>query len=140
MKTAPVRRKSDRTLDSYFKLVQELPLASIKDDQQFDVAYAFLLRLVKVKKDHGQQVYFDALCDLIELYDKAHNDFPPLDGAQMLAFLMEDAKGCTQADVARATGISPSVISEILKGKRRMALSHMGPLGKFFHVPPSVFV
>ena len=144
MKTAAPRRPTAKKpdagpLDSYFELVQQMPLASIKDDQQFDVAYAFLLKLVKVKKDHGQQVYFDALCDLIETYDDEHYPIRDLNAAEMLAHFLAE-HNVAQIEVSRATGISPSIISEILKGKRRMALSHMQPLAKFFHVPPSVFV
>jgi HTH-type transcriptional regulator/antitoxin HigA len=140
MKTATAKRKQENNIDSYFELVQEFPLASIKDDKQFDIAYEFLGELFKIKKmNAGQQMYFDALCDLVETYDKEHYPIPDLNAGEMLAhFLAEN--NVTQIEVSRATGISASIISEILKGKRRMALSHMEPLAKFFHVPPSVFV
>jgi HTH-type transcriptional regulator/antitoxin HigA len=140
MHTAAARRKSESKLDSYFALVKEFPLASIKNDKQFDAAHKFLGELFKLKKlDSGQQVYFDALCDLIQVYDDEHFPISAPSSEAMLAHLIE-AKCCTQAGVSRATGISPSVISEILKGKRRLAMAHLGPLAKFFHVPASVFL
>jgi transcriptional regulator with XRE-family HTH domain len=48
----------------------------------------------------------------------------------MRRHLIEDAKGCTQAEVSRGTGISQPIISEILKGKRRISMSHLAPLAR----------
>src|SRR2546421_11294370 len=137
MKTATAKRKHESNIDSYFELVKEFQLASIKDDKQFDVAYEFLGELFKIKKmNAGQQMYFDALCDLIETYDREHYPIPDLNAAEMLAHFLRE-HNVTQIEVSRATGISPSIISEILNGKRRMGLEHMQPLAKLFHVPAS---
>ena len=128
-------------LDTYFELVKEFPLVSIKNDKQLASASKFLDRLLRRGElDAGEEQYLDALGDLVIVYEDEHCKFPPVNAASMLAFLIEDAKGRTQADVSRGTGISQPIISEILKGKRRIAMSHLAPLAKFFHVPQSVFL
>ena len=49
------------------------------------------------------------------------------------------ARGITQADVARETGIAESMLSEVLKGKRPMGRKTIETLSRFFHVDPGVF-
>ena len=63
---------------------------------------------------------------------------PPVSDAEMLRHLVE-AKGITQTEVSRATGIADSTISEVLKGKRSLNRSHIGKLAKYFNVSPDVF-
>jgi antitoxin component HigA of HigAB toxin-antitoxin module len=140
MKTAAARRKKKGKPDSYFELVKQFPLVSIKTDQQLARASKFLDHLLGQSLDAGGERYLDALSDLVIVYEDAHVKFPSTSPASRLAFLIEDAKGCTQADVSRATGISQGNLSEILSGRRRIALSHLAPLAKFFHVPQSVFL
>ena len=61
-----------------------------------------------------------------------------LSDAEMLKHLIE-AKNVTQVEVARATGIAESTISELLAGKRKLSRAHIGKLAKYFHVSPSLF-
>lgn len=140
MKKLISRRKSENHLDTYFKLVKEFPLVSIKNEKQLALASRFLDHVLNSRElDSGEQEYLDALTDLIECYEEEHCKFPSVTAAALLAHLIE-ARCVTQADVARETGISRSVISEILKGKRRIALAHMGRLARYFRVPASVFL
>jgi len=67
----------------------------------------------------------------------AHPIAPVSDG-EMLRHLIE-AKGVSQTEVSRATGIANSSISEILKGKRSLNRSHIGKLARYFNVSPEVF-
>jgi HTH-type transcriptional regulator/antitoxin HigA len=139
MKKTTTRRKNENELDTYFKLVKEFPLISIKNEKQLARASKFVDHLLKSGElDSGEQEYLDALTDLIEIYEDEHCKFPPVSAAAMLSHLIE-ARCVTQAEVSRETGISRSIVSEILKGKRRIALAHMGRLARFFHLPASVF-
>ena len=58
--------------------------------------------------------------------------------AEMLAHLIE-AKGVSQANVSRATGIAPQTVSEILAGKRQLPKARIKILAEFFGLRPSVF-
>ena len=62
----------------------------------------------------------------------------PVSDAEMLRHLIE-AKGVSQTEVADATGIAVSTISEVLQGKRTLNRGHIGKLAKYFSVPPDVF-
>jgi HTH-type transcriptional regulator / antitoxin HigA len=62
----------------------------------------------------------------------------PASDAEVLAFLIQ-AKGVSQADVAQATRIAESTISEVLAGKRNLNRTHIGRLTHYFHVGPMAF-
>jgi HTH-type transcriptional regulator/antitoxin HigA len=57
----------------------------------------------------------------------------------MLLHLIE-AKGSTQAELARQTGVSRSTISEVLKGKRSISVEIAFRLADYFHVEPTLFL
>ncbi len=46
----------------------------------------------------------------------------------------------TQAELARATGIRESRISEVLSGKRKLTRTQISKLAAFFRVSPAVFL
>ena len=56
----------------------------------------------------------------------------------MLRHLIE-AKGVTQAQVAKDCRIAESTISEVLKGVRKLNRNHIAKLSAYFHVGPGVF-
>lgn len=60
-----------------------------------------------------------------------------LRGAALRYLRAENA--LTQADLAPLFG-GPSVISEVLAGKRRLALSHIARLAAHFGLPADVFI
>ena len=70
----------------------------------------------------------------------AQNQMPYVSDAAMLGSLMEE-KGVRQADIIRATGISKTVLSLVLKnGKRELTRQHIGILSKYFQVNPAAFL
>jgi HTH-type transcriptional regulator/antitoxin HigA len=79
------------------------------------------------------------LATLIEQYEEKQHPMPPVSGAEMLRHLIE-ARGVTQVEVATNTGIAEPTLSEILAGKRGLSAKYMGPLARYFHVNPGVFV
>jgi hypothetical protein len=56
VKTAPA---------SYFKLVECIPLASVRDDAHLKQAQAILDELLRVRPAKGTELYLDALTDLV---------------------------------------------------------------------------
>ena len=51
-----------------------------------------------------------------------------------------DAKEVTRAEVARATGIPRSTITNVLSGRRQISKENVTRLATYFHVDPRVFL
>lgn len=123
----------------YLALVHAFPLVSIRNDTHLDAAVAVIDRLL----DHqphslAQEEYLGALTDLVEIYESAHVVIPATTGVEALRYLM-DEHGLTQAELVSLFG-APSIVSEVLSGKRRLALSHITRLAERFGVPADVFI
>ncbi len=125
--------------EEYLLLVRAFPLISIRNGEHLDRALAEIDRLLdKPGRSEAEEVYLEALTDLVETYENAHVRLPDVTGVDLLRYLMEE-NGLKQSDLAPLFG-SPSIISEVLSGKRGLALSHMEKLAARFGLPVSVFV
>ncbi len=126
------------TRDSYLGLVLKFPLASIKSEEQLAVAQKVMDQLLaKSKLDDGQELYLDALGDLVAAYEDIHYAIAPASDADMLRHLLE-AKGISQEQLSQGAAIAKSTISEILAGKKRFTRQVIGKLSLFFNIPPGV--
>lgn len=138
MATRTKTNRRRKVADSYLELVMECPLASIKSESQLAVAQAMIDRLLtQGKMDDGEAMYLDALSDLVAAYEDLHYSIPPASDADMLRHLME-AKGVTQVELHRGTGIPKSTISEVLAGKKPFSKTLIRTLADFFQVDTSV--
>jgi HTH-type transcriptional regulator/antitoxin HigA len=135
MKTFALKGKAK---DSYMELVRAFPLASIHSEGHLDEAQRVIDDLLASGTlDPGQQIYLDALADLVAAYEDEHYEIEPASDADMLRHLME-AKGVTQAEVHRGTGLPKSTISEVLAGKKPFSRQMIRKVAKFFNVDISV--
>ena len=124
--------------DSYLELVMAFPLASIKSDEQLQEAQKVMDQLLALGElDDGEEMYLDALSDLVAAYEDEHYTIEPASDADMLRHLME-AKRVTQAQLSRETTIPKSTISEILAGKKRFSRQVIRKLADYFRVDASV--
>lgn len=129
-----------RQRDRYLRLIQELPLVSIASEEHLGAAQAMIDRLTdKRKLDGGEQAYLDALCDLVVVYEDQHHPIPVASDADLLRHLM-DAKGVTQIQIHKDTGLAKSGISEVLAGKKPFSKAMIGTLATYFRVPTSVLI
>jgi len=125
--------------EEYLELVRTFPLMSIEDDTHLSAALAVIDRLVeKPDRSVAENVYLAPLTDLVETYENAHIALPPATGVEALRYLMEE-NHLTQANLAPLFG-APSIISEVLSGKRRIGLTHARRLAGHFGLPVSVFI
>ena len=136
MATVNRRKKVE---DPYFALVRRFPLRPIRSDDALNAAVPMVDSLL----DRGDLVpeeedYLEVLGDLIERYEGEAHPMAPVSDAEMLRHLIE-AKGVSQTEICKATGIADSTLSEILKGKRSLNRSHIGKLARYFNVLPGVF-
>lgn len=124
--------------DTYFKLVQELPLVSLKSEVQLAAAQEMIDRLSdRQDLDGGERAYLEAICDLVVVYEDRYHALPMASDADLLRHLME-AKGVTQIQLHKETGLAKSGISEVLAGKKPFSRTMIGTLATYFHVPTSV--
>lgn len=124
--------------DDYLELVMKFPLASIKAEGQFQDAQAVIDGLLAMGKlSVGEEMYLDALSDLVAAYEDAHYPIEPAADADLLRHLME-AKGITQAELHRDTGLAKSSISEVLAGKKSFSRQMIRKLADYFKVDVSI--
>ena len=127
-------RLNGKSRDSYLRLVLDFPLTSIRSDDHLAAAQAVMDRiLAQGRMDHGEEMYLDALSDLVAGYEDVHHPIEPASDAEMLRHLME-TKGVTQVELGRATGIPKSTISEVLSGKKPFSRQMMRKLADYFRV------
>jgi antitoxin component HigA of HigAB toxin-antitoxin module len=79
------------------------------------------------------------LGNLIEEYENTAHPIEPLPPHQMLAMCLE-SKGVTQTELARATGIPVSTVSELLSHRREFNRSHIEKLCAYFALDPRAFI
>jgi HTH-type transcriptional regulator/antitoxin HigA len=124
--------------DAYLDLVQAFPLASIRSEEHLEAAQKVMDRLLaKGELDDGEEMYRDALSDLVATYEDEHHAIAPASDADLLRHLME-AKGVTQAQLSRETGIAKSTISEVLAKKKRFSRQMIRQFADYFRVDVSV--
>lgn len=131
-------RLNPATRDSYLELVTAFPLASIQTDEHLHEAQKVIDRLLaKGKLDKGEELYLDALSDLVASYEDVHYAIDPASDAEMLTHLM-DAKGVTQTQLSRECVVPKSTISEVLAGKKRLSRQLIRKFAAYFDVDPSI--
>jgi HTH-type transcriptional regulator/antitoxin HigA len=85
----------------------------------------------------SEQELMELLTLLIEDFEKKHYQLKPATPVEILEHLME-ANDLKQVDLLDVFG-SPSIVSEILKGKRELSKTHIQKLSQRFHVSPELF-
>lgn len=125
--------------DDYLTLVRAFPLASIRDDTHLEAAISAMNRLTTGRSlSAGEDMYLQALADLIETYENAHVHIPPLSGVELLRYLMGE-HGLQQKDLVPLFGTA-SIVSEVLSGKRPLAFAHVKRLSERFGLPVDAFI
>jgi HTH-type transcriptional regulator/antitoxin HigA len=125
---------------AYLALIRRYPLRPIRSDAELDAASEVVDDLTgRDDLAPAELDYLDVLGDLVEKYEDEHVEMPHVSDAAMLRSLM-DERNVKQVDVVRGTGISKTVVSLILNGKRHLTREHIGVLSRYFGVNPSSFL
>ncbi len=128
--------------DRFAELCAEFPLRPVRTDQQLDAATAIAHAILrKDAATQDEEDYLEVLSVLIHDYERSRHaiDTSGRTGADMLRFLI-GTNGRSQAEVARATGIPVSSISEMCTGKRGIGPKHAVALGAYCSVSPTLFL
>ena len=138
MATRTTFRLKGKSRDAYLELVLDFPLASIKSERHLAEAQRVIDRIMAAGRlNEGEETYLDALSDLVAAYEDEHHAIEPASDADMLRHLME-AKGLSQIQLSRETGLPKSTVSEVLAGKRPFSRPMIRKLAAYFKVDVSV--
>jgi HTH-type transcriptional regulator / antitoxin HigA len=130
----------EATNPAYLALIARFPLRPIRTDAELDAASGVVDELTdRGDLSPAESDYLDVLGDLVEKYEDEHVVMPHVSDGAMLRTLIEE-KGIRQADVARGTGISKTVLSLVIHGKRDLTRQQIAVLSKYFDVDAVVFL
>lgn len=132
------RARTGAVSDTYFELVRQHPLKSIRNEVELDAAQAVLDSLVSQKLDKGGLMYLDALPDLVMVYEQVHHAVSPLPPHELLAHMLRE-RTMSQADLVRATGLAKATVSDLVTGKRAFTVEQMHAIADLFGLPGTVF-
>jgi len=86
-----------------------------------------------------QADYFDLLCSLIEEYDGKNVKWPRVTGVEALRHLLGE-QNMSAADLSRLLGGSRNLGAMILRGERKLTVSHIRILARRFGVSADLFL
>jgi HTH-type transcriptional regulator / antitoxin HigA len=125
---------------SYAELLRKTQPEIIRDDRSHKRALKLIAALMnRPKLTAAEGKLLDLLSRLVDDYEETIYPTPEVSPSDMLEHLM-DARGASQAEVARGAGVPRSTVSEVLKGKRAVSVENAFRLGEFFHVDPTLFL
>lgn len=127
------------TLTSYQELLIDATPRVIRTGAEYRRALKKIERLMKPHPSRAEAQLIELLATLIENYEAEEHPTPHLPPRKRLAELIE-AREITQAQLAKAKGIPPQTISNVLKGRRDISKAAAVRLAKFFGVPIGDFV
>jgi len=113
---------------------------AIRNEREYDRAVKRLNTLldeVGTNERHPLYGLLDTLGTLVHAYEEEHFDEPEPNGPEMLRFFM-DEHGLKQSDLPELG--SQRMVSEILRGKRKLTAKQIRALASRFNVSPAILV
>ena len=129
-------------LTAYDSLLLKYKPRPIRNDREHRRALKHVEELIS---EHGptppraEGELIAVLSTLIESYEVQASPRRKPTPAETLEHLIE-SKEVTRAEVARATGIPRSTITNVLSGRRQISKENVTRLASYFHVDPSVLL
>jgi len=124
---------------AYTALLAKFPLRVIRSEEQNESYIKALYELEQHHDDWGPEEaeLADLFTLLIEDYEEKHYQLPKSSPLAVIEFLMNQ-HGLKQKDLADVFG-TPSIVSEVMNGKRELNKEHIRRLSERFHVSPELF-
>lgn len=128
------------TITEYQTLLLDFTPRPIRTETEYRRAMRQIDRLMKAEKlSRAESQLLELLATLAEQYESSEYPTPKVSQADLLSHLV-DARGVNQAEVARATGVPRSVLTNVLKGRRGISQANIDRLARYFHVSPAAFI
>jgi HTH-type transcriptional regulator/antitoxin HigA len=123
----------------YAALLAKVPPRVIRSDKQNEAYIESLYEMEhrKGRRSKEERELADLLTLLIEDYEEKHYELPKASPLEVIEFLM-DQHGLKQKDLVDVFG-TPSIVSEVMRGKRELNKEHIRRLSKRFEVSPEMF-
>jgi HTH-type transcriptional regulator/antitoxin HigA len=122
----------------YSSLLTKVPPKIIRTEKENEAYTEILYDLDQRKKvTPAERELAKLLTLLIEDFEQRRYQLPHSRPLDVLRFLM-DQHGLRQKDLVSVFG-TPSIVSEVLSGKRELNKEHIKRLSDQFHVSPEVF-
>jgi HTH-type transcriptional regulator / antitoxin HigA len=123
----------------YTALLAKVPPRVVRSEEQNEAYIDALYEMEQRREAWGPEEaeLADLLTLLIEDFEAKHYELPKVSPLKAIEFLMEQ-HGLKQKDLADVFG-TPSIVSEVLSGKRELGKEHIRRLSERFHVSPEVF-
>jgi HTH-type transcriptional regulator/antitoxin HigA len=123
----------------YERLLLRVPPKVIRSEEENEYFIEELRRLEEYESEWGEaeRSFAELLTLLIEDFEEGHYSLPKASPLDAIGFLM-DQQGLKQKDLADVFG-TPSIVSEVLNGKRELNKEHIRRLSERFGVSPEVF-
>jgi HTH-type transcriptional regulator/antitoxin HigA len=123
----------------YGALLRKIPPRVIHTEKENEAYTAVLHDLDRRSKTltPAEKELAELLTLLIEDFEERRYQLPRARPLEVLRFLM-DQHGLKQKDLVDVFG-TPSIVSEVLSGKRELNKDHIKGLSERFHVSPELF-
>ena len=123
----------------YCALLAKVPPKVIRSEKENEAYTEILYELDRRGKalSRAEKELAELLTLLIEDFEEKRYQLPRSTPLDVLRFLM-DQSGLLQKDLVGIFG-TPSIVSEVLNGKRELNKDHIKRLAARFHVSPALF-
>lgn len=123
---------------SYTELLTSFPPRTIKSEEGFQKTQAVVDSLLdKGELTQEEEDYLNLLGMLIHEYESKQKLVPDIYGVELLKVLMTEMN-LKQKDLVPIFK-TESIVSDVLKSRRKLTVEHIQKLGIFFNVSPAVF-
>ncbi len=131
---------SKSTKATYGELLKQYEPQTIQSERQYSQMLAVADKLMRLtKRSAAEERVLDLIVTLVQHYEEQQHPVPEAPPHRVLAHLIE-SKGVSQAQLARATGVSRQLVTEVLAGRRAISGANMRKFADFFGVGPQVFL
>ena len=124
---------------AYEELLLEYKPRPIRNESDCRKARRALEELMKPRPSRAESELIEVLAMLIEQYEAREYPTPNVPARRVLEHLME-SRGISRAELARATGIPRSTVTNVLTGKRELSKANVRELARHFGVSPMAFL
>lgn len=122
----------------YTELLRVYPPRVIHGDAQLDATERQIeIILALPERTLAQDAYLDLLSTLVQEWEASQAEIPPMPAVDVVKFLCE-MRGVPRRALVPIFG-APSIVSEVLSGKRELQRKHIEGLAAYFHVSPAAF-
>jgi HTH-type transcriptional regulator/antitoxin HigA len=133
------RMKALSASPEYIELLKKFPPRVIRTEKENEACTELLYELDRSSKKltSAEKELAELLTLLIEDFEDRSYQVPRAKPLEVLQFFI-DQHGLLQKDLADVFG-TPSIVSEVLSGKRELNKDHIKRLSRRFHVSPELF-